>query len=197
MSETPTRFPDAAAFRRWLKAQHRSAPGLVLRIAKAHAAHQGITYAEALDEALCFGWIDGVRRRLDEDGFSIRFTPRKPKSTWSRVNVRHVERLIAARRMTPAGLAAYDARQENRTGVYSFEQRPRRLPPKYARIFRANREAWTWFMAEAPWYRRTSSFWVVSAKREATRQKRLATLIACSAQGERIGPLKRTPAPPK
>ncbi|HEY4646469.1 MAG TPA: hypothetical protein VIH25_09335, partial [Steroidobacteraceae bacterium] len=123
----PTRFPTPAAFRAWLRKHHKSAPSLVLKIAKNHAAHLGVTYAQALDEALCFGWIDGVRRRLDKDSFSVRFTPRKPGSIWSTVNVRHVERLIKAKRMTPAGLAAFNARIASKTGVYSFEQRPTQL----------------------------------------------------------------------
>lgn len=188
----PTHFESPQAFRRWLRKHHRTAEVLVLRIAKRHAAASGVTYAQALDEALCYGWIDGVRRRLDADSFSVRFTPRKPRSIWSRVNVAHVERLIQAKRMTQAGLAAFEAREDGRTGIYSFEQRPTVLPPPFRRQFQRHRAAWAWFQQEAPWYRRTSSFWVMSAKREATRLKRLETLIACSAGGTRIPPLKRT-----
>ena len=151
----------------------------------------GITYAQALDEALCFGWIDGVRRRLDADSFSIRFSPRKPRSLWSRVNVRHVERLIRDGRMTKAGLAVFEARDQGRTGTYSFEQRKVELAAEYRRRFREAETAWAYFQGEAPWYRRTSSFWVMSAKREDTRIRRLETLIACSAARVRIGPLRR------
>ena len=187
----PTRFPTPAAFRAWLRKHHKSAPSLVLKIAKNHAAHLGVTYAQALDEALCFGWIDGVRRRLDKDSFSVRFTPRKPGSIWSTVNVRHVERLIKAKRMTPAGLAAFNARIASKTGVYSFEQRPTQLMRTQLARFRARPRAWAHFLAEAPWYRRTSSYWVLSAKRPETQLKRLDTLIACSAQGKRIPLLDR------
>jgi uncharacterized protein YdeI (YjbR/CyaY-like superfamily) len=192
MAETaPTHFKTPAAFRAWLRKHHKTVRALILRIAKAHAADRGITYAQALDEALCYGWIDGVRQRLDAESFSVRFSPRKPRSIWSRVNVRHVERLIQANRMTKAGLIVFEAREEGRTGVYSFEQRPTELPPEYCQRFRAAKPAWTYFQGEAPWYRRTSSYWVLSAKREETRLKRLETLIDCSAAGLRIGPLRR------
>lgn len=166
-------------------------PALVLRLAKKHAAGTGITYPEALDEALCFGWIDGIRRRIDADSFSVRFTPRKPKSIWSRVNVAHVERLIRQERMTKAGLAAFEARTDNRTGTYSFENRPAELPAAFRTQFKQNRGAWKYFQGEAPYYRRTATYWVLSAKREPTRLRRLAILIACSAEGTRIPQLRR------
>lgn len=182
---------SARSFRAWLRAHHASEASLVLRIARKHAAATGITYAEALDEALCYGWIDGIRRRLDADSFSIRFSPRKPRSIWSRVNVAHVERLIAAKRMKPAGLAAYRARTPDRTGIYSFERAATELPQAFARTFRKHRAAWTYFQATAPYYRRTATYWVVSAKQEATRLRRLGALIACSADGVRIPQLRR------
>jgi uncharacterized protein YdeI (YjbR/CyaY-like superfamily) len=188
---TPTHFKTPAAFRAWLRKHHNTASALVLRISKTHAADSGITYAQALDEALCYGWIDGVRRRLDAESFSVRFSPRKPRSIWSRVNVLHVERLMQAKRMTKAGLAVFEAREEGRTGVYSFEQRPTELTSAYCQRFQATKPAWTYFQHEAPWYRRTSSYWVLSAKREDTRLRRLETLINCSAASLRIGPLRR------
>lgn len=187
----PVHFKTPAAFRAWLRQHHTSATELVLRLAKVHASAGGITYAQALDEALCFGWIDGVRRRLDADGFSIRFTPRKPRSIWSRVNVDHAERLIREKRMTKAGMAAFEARQEDRTGVYAFEQRSPGLSAGYRQQFAKRRAAWKYFEGEAPWYRRTASHWVMSAKREATRRKRLETLISCSAEMQRIPQLRR------
>jgi uncharacterized protein YdeI (YjbR/CyaY-like superfamily) len=164
---------------------------LVLRISRNHAAKSGITYAQALDEALCYGWIDGVRRSLDADSFSVRFSPRKARSNWSHVNVRHVKRLIQAKRMTKAGLTAFEAREEGRSGVYSFEQQPIELSPAYRRQLKTSNAAWTYFQREAAWYRRTSSYWVMSAKRTETQIRRLETLIACSAAGTRIGPLRR------
>ena len=190
---SPTAFKTPAAFRAWLKKNHRTATELVVRLFKVHAAGRGITYAQALDEALCFGWIDGVRRGLDADSFTIRFSPRKPRSIWSRVNVAHVERLVRTKRMTPPGLAAFEARDEKRTGIYSFEQRPTTLAPAHLRAFRANKAAWAHYQAQAPWYRRTSAYWVMSAKKEETRAKRLAILIDCSARGTTIPQLTRTP----
>lgn len=187
----PVRFRTAAAWRAWLRKHCRNGTAVVLRLAKVHAAGTGITYKEALDEALCFGWIDGIRRAHDADSFTVRFTPRKPRSIWSKVNVAHMERLIAAKRVTKAGLAAFEARTVGRTGVYSFEQRAPALTPAYRAAFRKHRAAWTYFEGEAPWYRRASSHWVMSAKREETRRRRLAQLVACSADGERIPPLRR------
>lgn len=183
---------SAMAFRAWLRRNHRSERSLVVRIARKHAAGSGISYGEALDEALCFGWIDGVRRRLDADSFSIRFSPRTPRSIWSLVNVAHVERLIASKRMTTAGLAAFEARHADRTGIYSFERAAAELPEAFTRLFRRNRAAWRYFQDAAPSYRRTATHWVVSAKQEATRLRRLETLIACSAEGVRIPPLRRS-----
>jgi uncharacterized protein YdeI (YjbR/CyaY-like superfamily) len=186
-------FASASAFRAWLARHHATATELVVRCRKTGAARPGITYAEALDEALCFGWIDGVRRSVDGDTFSVRFSPRKPRSTWSRVNVAHVERLIREGRMAEPGLAAFAARGDRRTGVYSFEQRSVELSREYTSAFRANGRAWAYFQKQPPWYRRTSSHWVMSAKREDTRARRLATLIAYSAQHEPIPPLARKP----
>jgi uncharacterized protein YdeI (YjbR/CyaY-like superfamily) len=136
------------------------------------------------------GWIDGIRRSLGDESYTIRFTPRKPGSNWSTRNVRHVEELIAEGRMTPAGLAAYEARKPERTGVYSFEQRhSARLDREQEEQFRANPKAWEFFQAQPPSYRRTATFWVVSAKREDTRARRLATLISDSETGRRIAHL--------
>lgn len=183
-------FRTPAAFRAWLTRNHATATELVLRCFKTHAAEQGVTYSQALDEALCFGWIDGVRRRVDDDSFSVRFTPRKLRSIWSRVNIAHVERLTKAGRMKKPGLTAFEARTEGCTGVYSFE-RQAMLAPAYARIFRAHPAAWPYYQSQAPWYRRTTTHWIMSAKREETRAKRLAILIACSARGTTIPQLTR------
>jgi uncharacterized protein YdeI (YjbR/CyaY-like superfamily) len=190
-ADEPTAFADAAAFRSWLRRKHATAGEITLRLQKVHAADRGLTYAQALDEALCYGWIDGVRRSLDADSFSVRFTPRKPRSNWSPVNVRHAQRLIAAGRMTGAGLAAFQSRDETRTGVYAFERKTTELPPEYRQAFEAHAEAWAYFQQRPPWYRRTSTHWVMSAKREATRENRLALLIDCSARRTPIPALKR------
>jgi uncharacterized protein YdeI (YjbR/CyaY-like superfamily) len=184
-------FRSQAAFRSWLQKNHGTADELVVRLFKAHASDQGLVYSEALDEALCFGWIDGVRRAHDTASYTIRFTPRRPRSIWSRVNVAHVERLFQAGRMTKAGLAAFAAREESRTGIYAFEQRTIALAAEYVRLFRAQPEAWVHFQSRPPWYQRTSSHWVMSAKREATRAKRLVVLIESSARRQPIPPLAR------
>jgi uncharacterized protein YdeI (YjbR/CyaY-like superfamily) len=180
-------FASAAQFRTWLRSHHAGASALLVEIRKAGSSRPGISYAEALDEALCYGWIDGVRRRIDDESFSIRFSPRKPKSIWSRINVAHVKRLIAEGRMQKAGLVAWEAREEKRTGVYAFEQESRELPAVYQRQFRANPKAWKWFRSQAPWYQRLCTHRVISAKKEETRQRRLDDLIAKSASGKRIG----------
>lgn len=191
MAAAPRTFAGPDAFRDWLARHHASVTELTVRCFRTSAARQGLTYSDALDEALAFGWIDGVRRPLDSVSFSTRFSPRRPRSVWSRVNVARAEALIAAGRMTPAGLAAFAARDPARTAVYSFERETARLPPSYVRQFRARHSAWDHFNQEAPWYRRTCTHWVMSARQEVTRLRRLATLIECSARGERIGPLKR------
>jgi uncharacterized protein YdeI (YjbR/CyaY-like superfamily) len=184
-------FRTPAEWRAWLRRHHRTASELVVRCAKVHAAHLGIGYAQALDEALCYGWIDGIRRGLDADGFSVRFTPRRPRSIWSRVNIAHVERLTRAGLMTRAGLAAFAAREDGRSGIYSFERGPAAFSPAYAKTFRSDPAAWAYFQGRPPGYRRTCVHWVMSAKREETRAKRLATLIECTAAGTLIPPMRR------
>jgi uncharacterized protein YdeI (YjbR/CyaY-like superfamily) len=182
----PRHFPTQAAFRRWLEANHGRSTELWVAFHTKASGLGGLAYQEALDEALCFGWIDGVRKKVDPDSYTNRFTPRKRGSTWSLVNVRHAERLSAAGRMRAAGLAAFEARDERRTGVYSFEQRPRRLPPSLERQLRGEPGAWAFWAAQPPGYRRVASWWVVSAKKAETRQRRLATLLADSAAGRRL-----------
>jgi uncharacterized protein YdeI (YjbR/CyaY-like superfamily) len=191
----PKAFRTPAAFRAWLERHHATAKELEIRLFKVHAAHRGITYAQALDEALSFGWIDGVIHSLDEDSFRQRYTPRRPRSTWSRRNIAHVERLKKAGRMTPAGLAAYGAREARRSGVYSFEQQRPGLSPAYLKAIRANKAAWTFFQAQAPGFRRLMAHWVMSAKREETRAKRLGVLIDSAARGRKIPPLEALERP--
>lgn len=189
--DEPVVFKSGAAFRAWLARNHASETALLVRLYKVHALDRGMGYADALDEALAYGWIDGVRRRLDDDSLSIRFSPRTKRSIWSKINIAHVERLIRERRMTPAGLAVYQARDPQRSGIYSFEKAAMTLAPAFEKRFRAARPAWKYWEGEAPWYRKTATHWVMSAKREETRERRLATLIECCAEGTRIGILKR------
>ncbi len=179
-------FRTAAAFRAWLQKNHDRADEVWPLLRKTSAAIKCLTYAEALDEALCFGWIDGVRHSCDADTFTSRFTPRKAKSVWSNVNVRHYRRLEAAGRIAPPGAAAWARRDDERTGVYSFETRDRPLEPALESIFRARKRAWSFFSAQPPGYRRLMTYWVQSAKQESTRLKRLERLIAVSAAGERL-----------
>jgi uncharacterized protein YdeI (YjbR/CyaY-like superfamily) len=185
-------FPSAPAFRAWLQRHHRTASELTIRCAKAHAREQGITYLEAVEEALCFGWIDGVRRRVDADSFSVRFTPRRPGSKWSAVNIRKAAALMEAGRMQPAGKAAFEARETRAsTRRYSYESKPEALDPAMERTFRRDRKAWALFQAQPPSYRRTSVFWVMEAKRAETRARRFEILRRCSADDERIPLLRR------
>ena len=189
----PKFFSSHAQFRKWLEQNHDKASELLVGFHKKSSGKKSITYPEALDEALCFGWIDGVRRSLDETSYTNRFSPRKPKSNWSLVNVRHVERLIKEGRMHPAGLEAFERRDEKRTGVYSFENAPRQLDPAYEKIFRRNKEAWKFFEAHAPYAKKVCIFWVMSAKKEETRLRRLQHLIDKTAKGERVGVLEPKP----
>ena len=193
----PTYFDSATAFRRWLTRNHSSASELLLGFYKKGAANSGISYAAALDEALCFGWIDGVRKRVDAERFTIRFTPRKPKSIWSAVNVRHVERLKREGRMAPAGIAAFAARDPARMNVYAFEGSGKGLDPESERILKKNARAWKDWSARPPGYRRTAGWWVASAKKPETRARRLATLIDCSVKGLRIPGLRPDEGRPK
>ncbi|MEX2109283.1 MAG: YdeI/OmpD-associated family protein [Gemmatimonadaceae bacterium] len=171
---------------------HASETEVLVRLFKVHARDRGLTYSDALDEALCFGWIDGVRRGGDEDTFTIRFTPRKPKSTWSAVNIKRVAELAAAGRMHESGLAAFKRRSSERSEIYAYENRQTQLRPNYEKKFRSNKRAWQFFEAQAPWYRRTSIYWVMSAKKEETRERRLASLIQVSAKGKPLPQLDRS-----
>jgi uncharacterized protein YdeI (YjbR/CyaY-like superfamily) len=184
----PAFFPTAARFRAWLEAHHATERELVVGFYKVDSGKPSVTYPEALDEALCHGWIDGVRRSRDGDSYTIRFTPRKRDSIWSAVNLRHVARLKAAGRMRPAGLRVFQARDREKSRRYSFENRPAALDAARARRFRTNRRAWSWFAAQAPGYRRTAQWWVMSARQDATRDRRLAILIESSARGEKAPP---------
>jgi len=194
MTDTPTFFATPALFRRWLEAHHQTADELIVGFYKKGSGRPSITWPESVDEALCFGWIDGVRRSLDDTAYTIRFTPRRPGSTWSAVNLRKVEALTAQGRMRPAGLAVHRKRDPAKADQYSFENRQVTLAPRYRDRIRANARAWAYFQARPPWYRRTAGWWIMSAKREATRERRLATLIDCSARGRHVPPLVR-PAP--
>jgi uncharacterized protein YdeI (YjbR/CyaY-like superfamily) len=184
-------FASAKEFRAWLAKNHASERELFVRLYKVHARAHGMGYSDALDEALCFGWIDGVRRSLDADSFSVRFTPRKKASIWSDVNIKRVAALEEAGRMRKPGREAFARREERKSRVYSFESAERLLDTAREKRFRANARAWKDFQSRPPWYRRTSIFWVMSAKREVTRDRRLEMLLDRSTRGEPIEPLRR------
>jgi uncharacterized protein YdeI (YjbR/CyaY-like superfamily) len=190
----PLFFKSAAEYRVWLEKNHESAKELWIGFWKKSTGKPSLTWQECVDESLCFGWIDGIRKSVDADAYKQRVTPRRPTSIWSQINIRRVGELTAAGRMRPAGLAAFEKR--DRTKAYSFEQPRERvgLGPAEEATFRKNRKGWEFFEAQPPGYKRTSSWWVMSAKKEETRQRRLKTLIRESAAGRRIGPLGGTSA---
>jgi uncharacterized protein YdeI (YjbR/CyaY-like superfamily) len=191
MTIEPTFFASPADFRAWLEEHHDQNQELWVGYYKKATGKPSITWPESVDEALCFGWIDGLRKRVDEESYMIRFTPRRETSKWSSVNIERVEELIAQERMHPAGLEAFENRTAEKSGTYAYEQREAaKLDAAQEQQFRANPQAWAFFQAQAPWHRKTAIWWIVSAKKEAPRQKRLATLIEDSAQGRIIGPLR-------
>ena len=190
-----TFFETPAAFARWLRRNHRKQGELWVGYYKKGTGRPSITWPESVREALRFGWIDGLRKSVDDESYRIRFTPRRVTSTWSRVNVRFAEDLIAEGRMEPAGLAAFEARSDRSSGVHTYEQEDGAAEASVERELKRNRAAWAFFQDQPPWYRRTCARWVMSAKREETRQRRLASLIADSARGRTIGPLTRDGRP--
>jgi len=189
----PRLFPSSpAAFRAWLERHHATETELQLGYWKKATGKPSLTWSESVDEAICFGWIDGVRRSFDADRYTVRFTPRRAGSPWSAVNRKKARALIAAGRMRPAGLAAWKARPAEEDPGYSFESRSEQaLPPALARRFRAEKRAWAFFQGQPPGYRRTSIHWVASARREETRERRFRVLLDCSAKGKRIPLLAR------
>ena len=183
-----TFFEDQAAFRRWLAANHGSAGELLAGFYNAKSSKAGLTYRQALDEALCYGWIDGVRRSRDAESYVQRFSPRTAKSVWSQVNINRAQELLREGRMAAPGLKAFEARDEEATRRYSIENQ-RALDQEHESQIRANHAAWRFWQQQAPTYRRLNGWWVMSAKQEATRQRRLAVLIEACAEGRRLDPL--------
>ncbi len=181
-----TFFETPADFHQWLAKHHAQASELLVGLRKKDSGKPSITWPESVDEALCFGWIDGIRRTLDETSYTIRFTPRRPGSKWSAVNIRRARELIAEGRMAPAGLAAFGKRVAGPARSYVPSEHTGELPAVYGRELKANREAWDFFRAQAPSYRKKLVWWVTSAKNEATRLRRLERLIEASAGGRRL-----------
>jgi len=187
-----TIFSSADAFRTWLEEHHATKSELWVGYYRKGAGKTSISYLEAVEEALCFGWIDGVGRRIDDLSHANRYTPRRLRSIWSNINVRRVERLLEQGRMHPAGIAAFEARRADRTGIYSFEQAPAVLDPAYEARLREDPSASAFLEAQGPGYRRAVTHWVMEAKQEATRLRRLEKLIEDSAAGRRVAQFSRT-----
>lgn len=182
-------FKSAADFRSWLEENHDRAPFQWIGFWKKASGRAGMTYDEAVQEALCFGWIDGQTNRVDDLAVTTRFSPRRAGSNWSQLNIGRVVELKAAGRMHPAGLAAFNARQLPEPGVYSYETRPPDLPGDLSAIFREHKEAWDFWRAQTPGYRKSMTWWIVQAKQQRTRLRRLDALIAKSAKGIKIDDL--------
>lgn len=187
----PIFFRTPEAMYTWLEANHETETELLVGFFKKGAPETGITWPEAVDMALCFGWIDGVRPSGTDTTYHIRFTPRRPNSIWSKVNVAKAEALIANGLMRPAGLRAFEARRADKTGVYSFEQERQHFEGEYAERFQSNAAAWAWYQTQPPSYQKATTHWVLGGKKEETRLKRLDELIAGSARGERLKQFSR------
>jgi len=187
----PVFFASAAQFREWLDGHHARQREVLVGFHKKGTGKPSLTWSEAVDQALCYGWIDAVRRSHGPDAYTIRFTPRKPTSTWSNINVAKVKELTDKGLMRPPGLAAFERRNPDRTGIYSFEGHGGGLGAEYESEFRSHAHAWAWFERQPPGYRRTAAHWVRSAKKEETRRSRLAALIADSQAGRKVKPLRR------
>ncbi|HYS13245.1 MAG TPA: YdeI/OmpD-associated family protein [Burkholderiaceae bacterium] len=186
-------FRAPPRWRNWLEKNHAKAAELWVGFYKRGSGKPSMTWPESVDEALCFGWIDAVRKSIDGERYKIRFTRRKPGSIWSAVNVRRVAALRTEGRMRPAGEAAFAVRKANRSGIYAYEQRPAELTEPWLGLLKKNKAAWKFFAAQPPWYRRTTTWWVISAKREETRRKRFDRLVQDSASGLWLAQLRRTP----
>jgi uncharacterized protein YdeI (YjbR/CyaY-like superfamily) len=186
---TPVFFANSAAWRDWLASHHDASTECLVGFVKVTTGEANMTWSESVDVALCFGWIDGVRRRIDDRAYSIRFTPRKAGSIWSAVNVKKMAALRAAGEMTAAGERAFAERRDAKTAIYSYEREAGSFSDAEVAAFGRNEPAWSFFNKQAAWYRRTATHWVIGAKREATRIKRFEQLVTDSAVGRRLGHL--------
>ena len=188
-----TFFKSPADFRRWLEKNHDKATELMVGFYKRGSGRPSITWPESVDQALCFGWIEGVRRRIDEESYSIRFSPRRRGSVWSAINIKKATELQEQGLMHAAGVREFEKRKEYKSRIYSYENALRALDPKHEKRFRANKKAWKYFSEQPPWYRRVIIYWVVSAKKHVIGARRLARLIEDSAHQRRVGLLALKP----
>lgn len=193
----PIFFASPAEFRKWLEQNYDQQKEVWVGFYKVKTGRPSLTWSEAVDQALCFGWIDGIRKSIDEHSYTNRFTPRNPRSTWSNVNIEKVKNLTRQKLMRPAGIAAFKKRSKDNSGIYSFEQKNQELSDDYLREFKKNKSAYHFFLSQPPGYRKTAIHWVMQAKREETQLKRLQILIDSSEEQERIPLLRREVAPKK
>jgi uncharacterized protein YdeI (YjbR/CyaY-like superfamily) len=183
-------FRSPPEMRKWLEKNHSKATELIAGYYKKASGKESITWEESVEEAICFGWIDGIRRSVDEERYTNRFTPRKATSNWSLKNIATAEALIRNGKMQPAGLAAFQKRKEEKSGIYSFEKEALELTVEFIDLFKQNKKAWEFYSSQAPSYRKTAVYWVMSAKQEKTRRKRLQDLIEASEQGQKPAPFR-------
>jgi uncharacterized protein YdeI (YjbR/CyaY-like superfamily) len=182
----PKFFRTATDFGTWLGKNHATATELWVGFYKKDSRKPSITWPESVDQALCFGWIDGIRKRVDGISYQIRFTPRRRGSIWSAINIKRAEELVRQKQMRPAGIKAFAARIENKSGIYSYEQRSTELQQPYAKLLKKNKAAWNFFRTQSPSYRKIIGWWIITAKKEETRMARLTKLISESAKGKRL-----------
>jgi uncharacterized protein YdeI (YjbR/CyaY-like superfamily) len=187
----PIFFKTPSEFRAWLEKNHATKKELLVGFFKKSTGKPSITWPEAVDEALCFGWIDGVRKSIDDSRYTIRFTPRTARSVWSAVNIKRAKELKKQGLMRPAGMAAFARRSEEKSRIYSYERKYAALGPAFEQQFRANKRAWAFFESQPPSYKKAAIWWVISAKREETRLRRLDTLIKDSSRGQTVSPFRR------
>ena len=182
----PTFFRTQASFRKWLEKNHDKAKELLVGFYKVNSGKQSMTWSESVDEAICFGWIDGLRRSINQESYSIRFTPRRPGSIWSAINIKKVDDLSKKGLMFPSGLVAFEKREEKKSAIYSYEKAPENLSDDFSKKFKSNKKAWKFFESMAPSYQLTAIHWVMNAKQEGTKLKRLDELIKDSEAGRKI-----------
>lgn len=182
----PKFFPTQEDFRQWLEENHETATEIFVGYYKVKSGKGGMTWSESVDQALCFGWIDGVRRKVDEESYCNRFTPRKPTSNWSAVNIAKVAELTKKRLMKPAGIAAFAKRTADKSAVYAYENELKTFSVEFEKHFRANKTAWDFFEKQAGWYKKQMINWVMSAKQETTRKNRLEKLLKASEDEKRL-----------
>jgi uncharacterized protein YdeI (YjbR/CyaY-like superfamily) len=179
-------FSNQREFRDWLKRNHGKETEIFVGFYKVGSGKPSMTWPESVDQALCYGWIDGIRKSIDNESYCIRFTPRNPLSNWSAVNIKKAEELIKKGLMEPAGLTLYKNRKTDNTGKYSYENKPKRLPAGYEKRFKENKEAWRFFKSQAPSYRKSVFYWILSAKRQTTQISRLEKVIKASEHQKRL-----------